>query len=314
MTTENNGNTTIREAKNIVTVEGLLLEMESREGTSAAGKDFLSAKLTVATNEEKTEQHVIELFSMKLKADGNVNGIYSSLKTVVDEYKSVAQHGDQADYVRTTTGKIALNDYVGGDGQLKSFPQISATFVNRLDAGEEPNYHAGFETELVVSKVVEEINQDEEETGRVKLGGYIPLYGGKVIPFEFVVNEDGSPYVLDNYENGDTVFVYGDIINFKEKTVKTIESAFGADKQEVNYKTTRSWTVSGGVEPYEEDNVNTYNVDAIKKALAEREVYLEGLKEKKKKGGEKKKGGFDTKSKTKKKSGAASIDQDSLPF
>lgn len=300
MTTENN---TLRQAENNIKIEGLLLEKDVNTGTTGDGREFLGVKLTVETKE--SEQHQIELFSMKLKADGAPNGIYTSLQTVVDEYKAVADEGvgrENADKVRTTTGEIRMNDYVGQDGQLRSFPQISATFINRVEAGQEFNPHAKFETELVVDRVVEEVGKDEEETGRVILHGYIPLYGGKVIPFEFKVSEDGSGYVQDNYEKGDTVFVYGDIINKSERIVTKIESAFGADKEDVKYKTLREFQITGGTEAYDEENAKTINVEAIGKALTEREVYLEGLKEKheKSKGG--RKGGFDTsKPKTKKR-------------
>lgn len=309
--TEKNANQ-LRQAENKVEIEGLLLEIESKEGTTSDGREYLSATLTIETGENK--QHNISMFSMKLKADGTENGIYNSLKTVVDEYKSVAEVGrDEADRVRTTTGSIALNEYVGQDGQLRSYPQIDATFVNRVDAGDEYEPKAEFQTEMVVSKVIEEIDKNtEEETGRVKLSGYIPLYGGKVIPFDFVVNEDGSPYVEDNYEPGDTVFVYGDIVNRKEQTVRKIEAAFGADKEEIHYNTVREWIVTGGLEPYDEDDPKAYSTEAIKKALAEREVYLEEMKEKaKNKDNKKQRGGFDTRPKKKKTS---EPNFDDLPF
>lgn len=279
MTTENN-NTVLKEAENKIEIEGLLLEKDVRTGKSAAGKEFMSVKLQVET--KPNEQHTVELFAMKLKANGEENGIYKSLETVANEYKAVKDVGrEEADYVTTSTGKIQLNDYVGGDGQLRSFPQISATFINRVE-NREPEPKATFKVEAVVDRVVEEIDKPtEEETGRAILHTYIALYNGKVIPFEFKVNKDGASYVIDNYEKGDTVYIYGDIINKSEKHVKKIEAAFGQDTEEVTYNYIREFQVVGGSESYEEDNVNRYDTELIKKALVVRENYLEELKNKK---------------------------------
>lgn len=318
--TATNNVTEIKEGKNEVTLEGLLLEVDSFAGTTGDGREYLSTTLTVETGE--SEQVNVEQFSMKLTNSGAENPIYKSLQTVVDEYQSVAKVGrEEADNVRVeaptgsfNNGTIGLNDYVGGDGKLRSFPQINATFVNRVDKGSEVNPHAKFAVEVLVDRIVEEFDKEENETGRVILHGYIPLYGGKVIPFEFKVNEDGSGYVQDNYEKNDTVFVYGDIINKSERIVTKIEAAFGADKEEVKYNVLREFVISGGSEAYDEDDAKTFSPEAFAKALTEREVYLEGLitkHEQKEKGGTAKaKGGFDTNKKKTKRD----IKDTDLPF
>lgn len=302
--------TTLRIADNKIEIEGILVEIDSKEGVTGTGSEYLSAKLTIET--APNEHHTVEQFATKTKADGTENGLYKSLRTVVDEYQSVQEVGkEEADKVRVTNGELRVNDYVGGDGQLRSFPKFSAVFVNRVEGKDEFVPRAKFEVELVVDRVLEEI-KDDEETGRAILHGYVPLYGGKVAPFEFKVAKDGAEYVLDNYSKGDTVFVYGDIINHTEKKVITTEAAFGADKEDIKYFTTRELVITGGTEPYDEDNPNTYDLDLIAKALNEREVYLEELvtksKEKKSNTGGRK-AGFDT---TPKKS--RNIEDDDLPF
>lgn len=317
MTTENNASSQqLREAQNNIVIEGLLLEKDITEGEGNDKSKFIRGTFTIETAEN--EQHQVNMSASEFKKDGGENSLYAGLQTIKNEYKSVAEVGrEEAHKVRVDRGQLQLNEYVGRDGQLKSFPRIRTPFMNRVEAGEEYVPQAGFEVEVVVQSVTPEIDREtEDETGRVKLKAIIPLYGGKVIPFDFVVNKDGSPYVEDNYSNGDTVFVYGDIVNFKEKKEVRTESAFGADKIDTIYRTKREYEISGGLEPYEEDDVKAYNIDTIKKALAEREVFLEGLHEKaknKEKGGAKKKGGFDTRS-TKKKSGASSINNSDLPF
>ncbi len=284
--------TVLREAENQVVIEGTLLEVRHTEWKSGKG---LNIELDIETAEN--EVHTITGMSKYKKDDGSDNGIAKGYQTVIDEYKSVAANGrEEADKVRVTQGRIGLNEYFGQDEKLRSFPQLSTNFVNRVQAGEEFNPRAEFEVEVFVKNVKPETNKDAEETGRAEVEGFIPLYGGKVIPFTFKVTAEGSEYVQDNYEPGQTVKFYGDIINYKEKIVTEEAVAFGKPKEKISYKTVREYVITGGGEPYDEDNVKAYDIELIKKALTERELFLQELKnrnnEPKK---EEKKGGFNTK-------------------
>lgn len=305
MTTEN----TLREGFNEVNVEGVLLEKRI-ELKTFSGKESISGEIDVEI--EDGEVHTINLFSNKLKKDGTENGNYKGLKTIMDEYKSVADVGkEEADKVRITDGKIGLNEYFSQNGELKSYPKISTNFVNRVKASENFTPKAEFKTEVFVKSVLPE-EKNHEETGRVVLKGYIPLYGGKLIPFSFVVtNKEAIDYVEENYEPGTTVKINGEIIN-KVEIKKTVEAvAFGKPQESITRKTTREYVISGGSDPYEEENKDAYSMETIKKALTEREIHLEELKNKKNEPKqEEKKKGFDTKSQKEK----VKFDMDKLPF
>lgn len=264
--------TVLREASNVVTLEGTLAEVRHTEWKNGNGLN-IELDIEVAPN----EVHTVKGFSKYKKADGTDNAIAKGYQTIISDYKSIAEHGrDQADKVRITQGKIGLNEYYS-QGILKAYPQLTTNFVNRLDANEEFNPKAEFDVELFVKNVTEE-KVKGEETGRVNLNGYIPLYGGKVIPFKFVVTKEGSQYVENNYEKGSTVNVFGKIINYKEQKVTTKTAAFGEDKKEITSITKREYLVTGGNDPYDVDSKNAFNPEVIKKALTERETYLEGLK------------------------------------
>lgn len=309
MTEQNTNNTTVREAFNEVIIEGTLLEVRHQEWKSKQG---LNIELDIEVGEN--EVHTVTGMSKYKKNDGTDNGNAKGYQTIINEYKSVAAVGrEEADRVRITQGKIGVNEYYGQDGKLKSFPQLSTNFVNRLSAGEEFNPRAEFEVEVFVKSVTPEM-KNEEETGRVKVQAYIPVYGGKVIPMNFTVTEEGSEFVTDNYEVNSTVKVYGDIVNFKV-TKRTEEAvAFGKPKEKITSTTVREYLITGGSEPYDEENVNRFPNEVITKALAEREVYLAGMKEKNNKPQpkkEEKKGGFGAKTSEKKK---IDIKDDDLPF
>lgn len=264
---------TLREAANQVVIEGTLLEVRHQEWNSGKG---LSIELDIEVAEN--EVHTVHGMSQYKKKDGSDNGIAKGYQIVIEEYKSVASHGrDEADKVRITQGKIGVNEYYGQDGMLRTYPQITSNFFNRLSASDEFNPRAEFEVEVFVKSVVPEMKGDDE-TGRVKLNAIIPVFGAKVIPFEFVVGEEGADYVADNYEAGTTTKVFGKIVNFKEKKVVYEKAAFGKDKEKVSYNTVREYLIDGGVDPYEEDDAKAYTVESIKQAMVERESYLEELK------------------------------------
>ncbi|ALS22193.1 hypothetical protein [Paenibacillus naphthalenovorans] len=306
MTTEK----TMREATNIAEVEGLVKDIRI-EKKLVSGKDAITGEIDIQVEEGSV--HTFRVFSYKLNKEGNESGLYKGIETVMNEYKSIEKHGiEDADKVRITQGKIGLNEYYGQDDQLRSFPQLSTNFINRVTDNFEPK--AKFELEMVVASVKEEV-KNEEETGRAIIKGYVPLYGGKVIPFEVVVAEKKAvDYVLNNYEKGNTVTVFGNIVNNTIVTKKEIEVGFGQPQEKITRTTVREYLVTGGTSPKDEDDEAAFDMELIKKALKERETYLKELKEKKKQQEDKKDNGNPFAEDRKKGKVTFEDDSDSLPF
>ncbi|MFO1442946.1 hypothetical protein KDN24_06910 [Bacillus sp. Bva_UNVM-123] len=303
---------TLRQADNEVFVEGLLQEVRIEVNKTADKREFIGGEIDIEVKEG--EIHTFRVFSMKHKKDGTENGIYKGLLTVKDEYVSTAKAGkENADKVRVAAGQLGINDYVGGDGMIKSYPQLSTNFINRVQANDVFEPKAEFEVEVFVQSIIEETDRDGEETGRVKLRGFVPQYSGQIAPLEFVAEGIGAEYIRDTYETGNTAKIYGEIINKVEITKIVEEVGFGKPKEKIKRNFTREYLITGGTEPYDEENVKTYNMEAIKKALTEREVYLEELKNKKNNQQPQKteKKGFGAKPSEKKK---IDISSDDLPF
>lgn len=275
MTTTNN----IPEADNSIEIEGVLLEKDM-EYTEVRGKEAIRGKLSIRTDENSV--HTVEVFSYLKTIDSKTkqerdNGIGKGLVTVKDTFKAVADEGvgeDNADKVRVDMGSIRKNEYYGRDGQLKSYNQYSAQFINRVKAGEEYDPRAKFGIETYIQNVIPEIRGDEE-TGRLIINGLVPLYGGKIVPIDFVVeNEKAVAYIEQNYEVGNTVKIFGRIVNTIQ-TVKTVEEvAFGDDVETIKEYTVRELLVTGGTPPYDEENPHAYTTEQIQKALVERETEL----------------------------------------
>ena len=265
---------TLQEAENKVHIEGTVVEVKIEKGKLPDGREIIKGDVDIKVDEDST--HTVSMFSMKLNKDKEVSGIYKGIETIMNEY----QPGDR---VRITQGNVRLNEYIGRDGTLKSYPQINSNFVNRLKDTDAFEPKATFAFEMLVANVSEEMKNDEE-TGRAIIKGYIPIYGGEIIPFETVVSDPRAvEYVISNYEKGQTVSVHGDIVNQTFITRREIEVGFGDPQINTSTRTVREYLIKGGSAPYEEDSKNAFDLKLVKKALEAREAKIEEMKEKKKK-------------------------------
>lgn len=273
--------TSIREAENRVIIEGTLKENNLQLDVKN-GKTKIMGELVIQTGSEK-ELHTIKMLAMELKADGSENGLFKSLKTVMEDYKSIASVGiEEADRVRITAGKLGLNEYYDQSGtNLKTYQQVSTNFINRLAANEEMTPRAEFEVEIYISSISEEV-KGEENTGRLIIKSLIPIYGGRIIPFNFIVaDEELIDAVQSSYEKGCTVKIFGDLLSTIEVTKSTVGTAIGKGREKIVKTAIKEFIFTSGELPYEEDNANRYDREVIKKAYAERELYLQELKKKK---------------------------------
>ena len=283
----------LRISDNHVEIVGKLLEKEFKEGKTQNGVDYLNVTLTIGI--DKTNQIRTNSFAMKYfeKKDGERvdNWAYENLREVVDEYKAAADVGEEeADLIKVekpynpkyTNGTIKLNEFVNEAG-LRSNVQISVNNFSRVgvDELEDNPPKAKFDIEVVVDSVVPEI-KDEMETERAILKAYTVVNErGKplMIPLEFVIHEDGADFVLNTYQKGDTVRIFGDIINKKNVQRIEIETGFGKNKVEEKVTYEREFLVDSGTFPYDPEDPNHYSQEIVTSALAQRDIYLEELKE-----------------------------------
>ena len=273
----------LREALNEVFIEGILKEKTLELATiDVQGKkaDVIRGELVISDKENS--EHRVRVFANKLTKEGKENSVYKGLKTVMDEYVSVAealklgQTAEAADKVRITKGKIGLNEYYTPNGELRSFPIVTTNFVNRVKDGTY-NPKAEFSLEIYFDNILPEI-KDDEETGRLIVKGIVPVYGGEVIPLTFIVaDEDAVNYIQTNYEKGKTGKVWGELVNTVEIT-KIVEQGFGKAKEKIVTKIINELVITGGEEDqYNEDDERSYSTDLIKKAMAERDIKLDEL-------------------------------------
>lgn len=264
--------TQIRQADNKVNLEGVLKELQLEEKN-----EVINGNVIIQTGEN--EAHTVSVYANKLTKSGTENRAFKGLQTVMREFVSIAslmkegktyeEAVDQATKVRVGNASLGRNEFYT-NGEFVSNPQISGNFFNRVEKDFNPR--AEFEIECFFEKIRKEIKNDEE-TGRVIVDAIVPLYGGKVVPMQFVAtDEETAEYIEMHYEKNRTGHIWGDIVNTAErKTLK--KSGFGKDREDVKVNFTRELVITGGdPDQYDEDSPNAFTVEQIKAALNVRET------------------------------------------
>lgn len=279
----------LREAENVVRIEGILSETDLKYGSFDKNNtkvNFISGIIKIQVNQEINGEAVtlevpVHMFASEYTNKGAKNPAYQSIERIKNEYVSIAAAGGtaNADCVRITNGKITMNEYYGRDGRLVSFPRITASFVNKIKA-DELSPSATFTTNFVVAKKMNEVDNEGIETGRYKVTGIVPQYGGKVDVIEFITANKNVINAIEQYWNvNDTVSAQGRL-NFSSKTENVVKEVDFGEPQ----VTTRTISVSelvitgGSSTPLDGDFA--YDMGEIQTALAERKAHLEETKNK----------------------------------
>ena len=273
----------LKEALNEVNIVGFVKEKNLEIKKDDKGVTYITGTIDIQT--DKNSSHKVSVYSKEFKSNGEPNKVYTGLIPVMNEYVSKAQllkeHPDmtpieaeaQATKVRVS-GKISRMEYYR-NGELISYPQITANFFSRVD---EDKYQPKAEFDIVMyyDKIVPEIKGDEE-TGRVKVSGYIAQFNGTVIPVEFVADEDTAEYILNNFETKRTGEIWGDLISTAITKVEK-KNGFGKDMTKSRTTYVNEMLITGGDDQLDEDDPKAFKVSDIKNACTTRETeYLPSL-------------------------------------
>lgn len=279
----------IREAENVVCIEGVLSETDLKYGSfekNGEKKNSIGGVIKVQVNQEINGESVtlevpVHMFASEYTNKGAKNPAYQSIERIMNEYVSIAAAGgaSNADCVRINKAKIAMNEYYGQDGHLVSFPRITASFVNKVRA-DELAPKAEFSTQFVVAKKQPETDKEGVETGRFKVTGIVPQYGGRVDVVEFITANPKVISAIDQYwTENDTVSAVGRL-NFSSRTETVIKEVDFGDPQETTRTISVSELVITGGSSTPLDGEFAYDMSDIQAALAERKTRLDASKAK----------------------------------
>ena len=282
----------IRQALNKVEVTGVVKEHKLNSGKGDNGK-YINGSLVVKAGE--FTEVTFKVFVQETNSKGKVKKTYENLKKILDgDFKTMAETSEQeAVKVRIWgnegfTPQFKEEIYMPeGANEVKTLLSLDLGFGNvTIDEKITPDdYKATFDVEMFVQSVEEELNKDDEETGRVVVKGWTPVYGGSVIPLTIVAgiveDEEGefdfAEEVRSNIDPESTINFWGDI-DFKviiEK--KSKGGSMGRAKTEEKRAYVHD-LVAIGANFVEGDN--EYTIEDIQQATVERENKIQEVKNK----------------------------------
>lgn len=279
----------IKEAENKVTIEGLLSEVDLNYGSfmkkSGESVNSIGGQIKIQVKQNINDEPVmleipVHMFASEFTNKGTKNPAYQNIERIKNEMVSIAAAGSTqgADAIRITNGKIVMNEFVNRMGEITSYPRINASFVNKIRQ-DEMKPEATFSINFVVGKKTPEVDKEGVETGRYKITGVVPQYGGQVDVIEFITANPKVIEAINQYwSENDTVSAIGRL-NFSSRTETVLKEVDFGEPQ----KTVRTFSVSelvitgGSAAPLEEGQA--YDIEEIKDALAERKNRLEKKKE-----------------------------------
>lgn len=279
----------MRQAENKVFIEGILSEIDIVERTYT--KDDVQNNALAGQIKVRVEQKIngvdkileipVHVFVNEMTKKGTKNPAYESIDTVRREFISIASGAgvEGADRIRISGASIQMNEYWADENRLSSYPRINASFVQRVKR-DEFTPKAQFSTELVVSKMINEVDKDGVETGRLKVEGILPQYGGRVDVVPFIAENPNVVDAISQYwQPKDTVKVSGKLNFSSTVEIYTEEQGFGEPIEKKRTINVSELVITGGSQtPLEGDFA--FNEEEIKNALAERKARLENRKAK----------------------------------
>lgn len=279
----------MRQAENKVFIEGILSEIDIVERTYT--KDDVQNNALAGQIKVRVEQKIngvdkileipVHVFVNEMTKKGTKNPAYESIDTVRREFISIASGAgvEGADRIRISGASIQMNEYWADENRLSSYPRINASFVQRVKR-DEFTPKAQFSTELVVSKMINEVDKDGVETGRLKVEGILPQYGGRVDVVPFIAENPNVVDAISQYwQPKDTVKVSGKLNFSSTVEIYTEEQGFGEPIEKRRTINVSELVITGGSQtPLEGDFA--FNEEEIKNALAERKARLENRKAK----------------------------------
>lgn len=278
----------MRQAENKVRIEGILSEIDIKPGSfKKNGADMptlggqIKVKVTQNINGEDKELEIpVHMFAPKMTNKGTPNPAYESIARVQEEFNSIASAGGEegADCVRITSGQLVMNEYYSQDGRFHSFPRVNASFISKIKAN-ECTPAATFDAQFVVTAKADEVDSEGQTTGRYKITGVLPQYGGKVDVFPFFGESAGVIDAISQYwEIGNTVEAHGKL-DFSS-TTKTItqEVDFGEPIEKIMTSNRSELVITAGSQTPLDAEL-AYTSEEIKQGLAERKDKLDKDKE-----------------------------------
>lgn len=273
-------------------ISQLALKTVQNKESKHFGEEFIGGSIDIATDDDCLNIITVHFtFVQATYSSGKTNNTFGVLKSLIENGKTVLTDGkDEASLVKVDAS-LGLNDfYTNRNGQetLVSAKRNMGSFVNTISKLGDEDSRNTFECDMLINGI-KYIEADEEKNIKedyIIVKGAVFDFRNSILPVEFVVRNRGGIKYFESLDASPQNLVFTKIwgkIN-SETIVQRIEeeSAFGEPAVKEYKKSNREWVITGTSKPdavYEiGDEKNGITVEEVKKAMADREVYLAGVK------------------------------------
>ena len=282
--------------KNATHVEGYIYEHDLEMKVSGAnskkpGTEFISGTISIATDDMGVNIVPVHFsYVTATTSKGNPNATFSTLKNIIDGViGSIMKDGKEKAGKLRIDSAIGLNEfYTERDGkeELVSAKRNEGGFVHVCDTlNEDEKTRNTFECDILITNCRRvEANQEKNIPEKVIVKGAIFDFRKALLPVEFTaLNSNAMNYFEDlgaSQSNPVLTKIWGRQISetVVKKTVE--ESAFGDAAVKETKSSRRDFVITGAAkEPYVWDDENTMTAAELTEAIANREVYLAGIKQ-----------------------------------
>lgn len=262
------------------------------ETSKQPGTEYINGTLDVATDEAGLNVVTVNFtYVTAVTSKGTKNETYTALKNIIENGKTIVNDGiENATMVKIDTA-LGLNDFYtnrNGEETLVQAKRNDGGFVHIVTKLDEEATRNTFEFDMLINgtRLVEADPEHNIDADYLVVKGAVFNFRNAILPVELVVKNAGGIKYFESLEasSKNLVFtkVWGKIESQTIVTTKEEESAFGEAAVKEYTRTVKEWVITGTAkEPYEIGDAETgITEDEVKKAMADREVYLAEVKRK----------------------------------
>lgn len=247
-------NEKMQSTTNIVELQGLLVNNTLEVKTDKNGRKFIGGTLEINTGTLNDECIIpIDCMQYELKKDGSRNALYDRYVQMINWSSAATVGNADAVCISINRGEIADNSfYSEKSGKVIEGWRIRAVFIDQATKVAPRNN--SFTVQGVVDSVKEVVNMDGEPTGELRVELLTVGFGERItrVPM-FVTNKEGIKYIENNWNPGDLITAYGEIVYEQKITEVTQETAFGEGNTKKYTDVIKKLVIKSGTSPKSAD-------------------------------------------------------------
>lgn len=276
-------------------IEGTLYEHDLQkrvtgENSKNPGTEFIMGTVSIATDNAKTNIVPVHFtYVTATTAKGNANATFTVLNDIIEGKLGSIMGGSTTPASLRIDSAIGLNEFYtdrNGTEELVSAKRNEGGFVHTTPTvAEDEKTRNTFEADMLITNV-RVIEEDEERKLPAKaiIKGAIFDFRKSLLPVEFSATNPNAMAYFEGLGASDKEPVFTRVKGrqVSETITRTIteESAFGEPSVREVTSSRKDWVVTWAQgDPYVWDDESTITAAELTEAMANREVYLAGVKQ-----------------------------------